>query len=76
MEEHHDAVFGRDPVNDHRRFLALEPEIWPLAWLRLHRTARELLKMSPAAPEWPEVKRGLADCAELRREIVAAGWFN
>jgi hypothetical protein len=37
---------------------------------------RELLKTSPAEPDWPEVKRELFRCAELRREMIAAGWFN
>jgi hypothetical protein len=34
------------------------------------------LRTSPAAPEWLEVKRALAHCADLRRAIIAAGWFN
>ena len=49
---------------------------WQLPWLRLHLAARELLKTSPADPDWPKVKRTLADCADLRRAIIAAGWFN
>lgn len=42
----------------------------------LHLATRELLKTSPASPDWPEVKRELRRCAELRRQIIAAGWFN
>ena len=45
---------------------------WHLPWLRLHLVARELLKESPASPDWPEVKR----CADLRRAMIEAGWFN
>jgi hypothetical protein len=49
---------------------------WQLEWLRLHLAARELLATSPASPDWPEVKRELVRCAELRRALIAAGWFN
>ena len=37
---------------------------------------RSVNEPTPAAPDWPEVKRGLVRCAELRREMIAAGWFN
>ena len=53
-----------------------DSDSWRLPWLRLHLAARELLKTSPAAPDWPEVKRELAHCADLRRAIVRAEWFN
>ena len=46
------------------------------AWLRLHLAARELLTVSPAHPYQPAVKRELVRCAELRRAMIAAGWFN
>jgi hypothetical protein len=39
-------------------------------------SARELLKTSPAEPEWPDVKRELVRCAELRRAMLQAGWVN
>jgi hypothetical protein len=42
----------------------------------LHVIARALLAVSPAVPEWPEVKRELERCAELRRAMIQAGWFN
>ena len=38
--------------------------------------ARELLRASLAAPEWPKGKRDLVRCAELRRAMIQAGWFN
>ena len=49
---------------------------WRLPRLRLHLATRELLKTSPASPDWPEVKRELVRCSELRRAIIDAGWFN
>ena len=50
---------------------------WQLPWLRLHLAVRELLKESPASPDWPEVKReSRAVRAELRRTLIAVGWFN
>ena len=45
---------------------------WQLPWLRLHLAARELLTVSPADPDWPEVKRELVRCAELRRAAKSA----
>jgi hypothetical protein len=50
--------------------------VWQLPWLRLHLLARELLAVPASAPEWPEVKRELVRCAELRRALIQAGWFN
>ena len=49
---------------------------WQLSWLRLHLAVRELLKESPASTDWPEVKRELVRCADLRHAIMAEGWFN
>lgn len=49
---------------------------WHLPWLRLHLAARELLKASPASSDGPAVKRELVRCPELRRALIAAGWFN
>jgi hypothetical protein len=49
---------------------------WQLRWLRLHLGARELMAVSLAMPEWPEVKRKLDRCAEPRRAMIQAGWFN
>ena len=49
---------------------------WQLPRLCLHLLTRELQKTSPSSPDWPEVKRELVRCAEVRRTLVAAGWFN
>jgi len=48
---------------------------WQLPWLRLHLLTRALLA-TPAGGDWPIVKRELLRCAELRRAIMQAGWFN
>jgi hypothetical protein len=49
---------------------------WQLPWLRLYLLTRELLKVSPASADWPEAKTELMRCAELRRAVIRAGWFN
>jgi hypothetical protein len=50
--------------------------IWQLPWLRLHLATRALLAVPVSSPDWPEVKRELERCAELRRVLIARGWFN
>jgi hypothetical protein len=52
---------------------SLRSEPWQL---RLHLLTRELLTVPVSSPDWPEVKRELVRCAELRRELLVAGWFN
>jgi hypothetical protein len=38
---------------------------------------RELFAVPVSSPAWPEVKRELVRCAELRRAmLLQAGWFN
>jgi hypothetical protein len=37
---------------------------------------RELLAIPASSPEWSTVKRELQRCAELRRALLRAGWFN
>jgi hypothetical protein len=49
---------------------------WQLPWLRLHLLTRELLAVPVSSPDWAEVKRELVRCAELRRALGRAGWFN
>jgi hypothetical protein len=34
------------------------------------------LLATPWGKNWPIVKRELARCAELRRAMIQAGWFN
>jgi hypothetical protein len=48
---------------------------WQLPWLRLHLFMRDVLAV-PWGKDWPIVKRELARCAELRRAMIQAGWFN
>jgi hypothetical protein len=47
---------------------------WQLPWLRLHFFMRDVLATPWAS--WPIVKLELARCAELRRAMIQAGWFN
>jgi hypothetical protein len=48
---------------------------WQFPWLRLHVVMRDLLTTA-WGKNWPIVKRELARCAELRRAMMQAGWFN
>jgi hypothetical protein len=48
---------------------------WPLPWLRLHLFMRDDLAV-PWGKDGPTGKRELARCAELRRVMIQAGWFN
>jgi hypothetical protein len=48
---------------------------WQLPWLRLHLFMRDVLA-TPWGKDWLIVKRELARCAELRRTMIQAGWFN
>jgi hypothetical protein len=43
--------------------------------LRLHLFMRDPLAV-PWGKDWPIVKRELARCAESRRAMIQAGWFN
>ena len=47
-------------------------EPWHLPWLRVYLLARELVKLRVT----PETKRALDRLAELRRQMIDAGWFN
>jgi hypothetical protein len=53
----------------------MPPAAWQLPWLRVHLVARELLA-TPTNGEMAAVKRELERCADLRREMIRAGWFN
>ena len=55
--------------------VVMPPAAWQLPWLRLHLVVRELLA-TPAHGEMATVKRELERCAELRRAMIQAGWFN
>jgi hypothetical protein len=58
------------------RAMPLPPDhAWQLPWLRLHLFMRDVLAV-PWGKDWPIVKRELARCAELRRAMMQAGWFN
>ena len=54
----------------------LRETAWVLPWLRLHLTARDLLRIPPTSYAWPAAKRALEECAELRRRLVETGTFN
>jgi hypothetical protein len=59
-----------------RSMLQLPPDpAWQFPWLRLHLVMRDVLAV-PWGKDWPIVKRELARCAELRRAMIQAGWFN
>ena len=58
-------------ATDHLRETA-----WQLPWLRLHLTARELLRIPTRSYAGPAAKRALEQCAELRRRMIEAGTFN
>jgi hypothetical protein len=53
----------------------MPPVAWQLPWLRLHLVVRALLA-TPTNREMAEVKADLKRCAELRRAMIQAGWFN
>ena len=65
------AVTGRAPVGTE-----WEAVFAKLPWLRLHLLARHLLTIPVRSPDWPEIEAELVPCAELRRILIAAGWFN
>ena len=67
-----DAALCRDSSHQHDRVMAARQ----LPWLRLHLLARHLLTVPVSSPDWPEVEAELVRCAELRRILIAAGWFN
>jgi hypothetical protein len=54
----------------------LRETAWQLPWLRLHLTARDLLKIPASSHAWPAAKRALQECAELRQCMIEAGTFN
>jgi len=54
----------------------LRETAWQLPWLRLHLTARDLLRITPSSYAWPAAKRALAQCAELRQRMIETGTFN
>jgi len=54
----------------------LRETAWQLPWLRLHLTARDLLRIPPSSYAWPAAKRALAQCAELRQRMIETGTFN
>ena len=67
-----DGVTGRRIL----RAMPVPPDrAWQLPWLRLHLVMRDVLA-TPWGKDWPIVKRELARCAELRRAMIQAGWFN
>jgi len=54
----------------------LRETAWQLPWLRLHLTARDLLKIPASSYAWPAAKRALEECAGLRRRMIETGTFN
>jgi hypothetical protein len=46
-----------------------------LPWLRLYLFVRDVIA-TPWGGGWPVVRRQLERCAELRRAMMRAGWFN
>jgi hypothetical protein len=54
----------------------LRDTAWQLPWLRLHLTARDLLKIPAGSYAWPAAKRALEECAKLRRRMIETGSFN
>ena len=55
-----------------RRSPPTHPAPWHLPWVRVYLLARQLLALRVT----PETKRELERLAELRRELMRAGWFN
>ena len=49
---------------------------WQLPRLRLHLFVRDVLAVAWSREEWAVVKRELARCAEWRKAMIRAGWFN
>ena len=49
---------------------------WQLPWLRLHLFMRDALAVRWGREEWLVVIPELARCAEWRRAMIQAGWFN
>jgi hypothetical protein len=54
----------------------LRDTAWQLPWLRLHLTARDLLKIPVTSYAWPAAKRALEECAKLRLRMIETGSFN
>jgi hypothetical protein len=46
---------------------------WQLPWLRVNDSR---CSGDAVGKDWPIVRRKLARCAELRRAMIQAGWFN
>jgi hypothetical protein len=54
----------------------LRDTAWQLPWLRLHLTARALLKIPANSYAWPAARRALEECAKLRLRMIETGSFN
>lgn len=50
---------------------------WQLPWLATASIRARAARTVPASSAyWPEVKETLVRCAELRRALMQAEWFN
>ena len=68
---------GRHPINQPLSPVdRLRETAWQLPWLRLHLTARDLLKIPASSYAWPAARRALEECSKLRARIVETGSFN